>query len=493
MVMESPGGVEVSLPQSGVDWRIGRFLESHPGAPLTISVRSLTIKGLAWLEPRCRDRRVRIVIGRWRPSMFKLAAAADRTTALALLSRTNVVVRAWDPERQPPVLANARAWVAHTKSGPSVLLCSADLTDKGLHSNWEVVAAAADGEHRQVADQVNAIADQAEDFKDTLLSLVADGAQQQGRNRPPASSPTTSEPPTQPPEGVAERIEAFLDAYPRGRVTVAVGYASVSGLAWLSKRVAGRPVTVFIGNAQHRRFKNANAEDRVAALAFLHRPDVQVRNWYHRHGTPAEAHLKAWIVEGTPPAVLTGSANLTSAGLFNNREVMAEIHGPDSAPVVAKVNALVTDAWPYKLKLIKAIDNPEPSKTTTPKQPSNPVSTRPANTDQQPPRPANTGQQQPRPAMVAKRAVPHRPEQTQQGSGQQPGRGRERQQTETRHIRDQTTSKPDRGWLTTTGIVIAAVAVVAAVVVLAVIFVGDVVCSQVPWVCNGLRDAYRTL
>ena len=86
---------------------------------------------------------------------------------------------------------------------------------------------------------------------------------------------------------------------------------------------------VVIGNAQHRWFRNADAGDHVAALAFPRRPDVQVRNWYRRHGTPTEAHLKAWIGEGASPPVLSGSANLTSAGLFNNREVMAEIHGPD--------------------------------------------------------------------------------------------------------------------------------------------------------------------
>ena len=180
-----------------MDWRIRRFLESHPAAPLTISVRSLTIKGLAWLEPRCRDRKVRIVIGRWRPSMFKQAASADRDTALALLNRTDVVVRAWDPERPQPVLANARAWVAHTKYGPSVLLCSADLTDKGLHANWEVVAAAADSDRQQVADQVNAIAAQAEDFKDTLIALVAGGDQRQARERPPAPALLRLPPPAQ--------------------------------------------------------------------------------------------------------------------------------------------------------------------------------------------------------------------------------------------------------------------------------------------------------
>ena len=118
MFTESGDGVEVTPPQGGVAWRVGRFLDSHPSDPLTVIVRSLTVKGLAWLEPRCRDRPVCVVIGRWRPSQFSKAAAADRTKAVALLSRTDVVIRAWDPEREPPVLVNARAWVAHTEDGP---------------------------------------------------------------------------------------------------------------------------------------------------------------------------------------------------------------------------------------------------------------------------------------------------------------------------------------------------------------------------------------
>ena len=139
---------------------------------------------------------------------------------------------------------------------------------------------------------------------------------------------------------------------------------------------------------------NADAGDRVAALAFLRRPDVQVRNWYRRHGNPAEAHLKAWIVDGAPPTVLTGSANLTSAGLFNNREVMAEIHGPDSETVIATVGDLVADAWDYKHKLIEVIDQPRAEHEDNIEQSSGPVSTRPDSMGPQQPRPAggNIGQ-----------------------------------------------------------------------------------------------------
>ena len=325
---------------------------------------------------------------------------------------------------------------------------------------------------------MNAIAAHAEDLTETLLSLVAGDGRRPPGNRPPAPRPATVESPARSTEGAAERIEAFLEAYPHGRVTVAVGYASVSGLAWLSERVTARPVTLFIGNAQRRRFKNANASDRAAALAFLRRSDVQVRNWYRKHGAhPAEAHLKAWIVEGTPQAVLTGSANLTSARLFKNHEIMAEIHGPDRAPAVAMVSGLLAGAWDYKQRLIDAIDRPEPSKTTTPKRPGEPVPTRPVNTDQPPPRPP----------VVVKPAVPPRPERTQPSRGQRPGHSRRRRRTALRPIQDQMTPRSNRGWL------IAGVVAVVAAVVVAVVLVGRVFCSQVPWVCDGLLEAFRAL
>ena len=219
-----------------------------------------------------------------------------------------------------------------------------------------------------------------------------------------------------------------------------MGYASVSGLAWLSEHVTDRPVRVFIGNAQHRRFQNADAADRVSALAFLNRTDVQVWNWYRKHGTPAEAHMKAWIVEGTPPAVLTGSANLTSAGLFNNRETMVESHGPDSASVVAGVNDLIGDAWDHKQKLIKVIGQPRAKHDNT-EQSNDPVPTRPD----------NTGHHQPRSAR-GERPIPH-------------------------------SSKPNLWRL---------VAVVAggALVAISVWIFGGWFCSQegVKWLCDAIRD-----
>ena len=60
----------------------------------------------------------------------------------------------------------------------------------------------------------------------------------------------------------ADRINRFLNDYPDGELFVAVGYASVAGLAWLGKRTTGRPVTLIIGNAQASRFQKASAAAR---------------------------------------------------------------------------------------------------------------------------------------------------------------------------------------------------------------------------------------
>ena len=67
----------------------------------------------------------------------------------------------------------------------------------------------------------------------------------------------------------ADRIDRFLNDHPDGALFVAVGDASVAGLAWLGKRSVGRPVTLIIGNAQASRFQRATEADRGAAVEFL--------------------------------------------------------------------------------------------------------------------------------------------------------------------------------------------------------------------------------
>ena len=95
----------------------------------------------------------------------------------------------------------------------------------------------------------------------------------------------------------ADRVERFLDAHPDGRLMVCVGSASVAGIVWLAERTRRRPVTLLIGDLKSRNFAKATDADRGAALDFVNRGDVSVRNWYRtqRSGQGrSEAHLKVW-------------------------------------------------------------------------------------------------------------------------------------------------------------------------------------------------------
>lgn len=168
--------------------------------------------------------------------------------------------------------------------------------------------------------------------------------------------------------GSAERIEQFLVKYPDGRLTVAVGYASVKGLAWLARHTANRPVTLLIGNCRKSHFTKWSRDDRASAVAFLNRPDVVVKNWYKKRPTPSEAHLKVWVAhKGTAPGVLLGSANLTGAGLFHNREAVAEAAEPDRRRIANSVDELLGNAWDVKERLLGYLsEQPQPAMSAQP-------------------------------------------------------------------------------------------------------------------------------
>ena len=132
----------------------------------------------------------------------------------------------------------------------------------------------------------------------------------------------------------ASRIEQYLRDHPDGDLLIAVGYATAAGMAWLAQRTAGRRVFLFIGDASPQYWKNVSEPDRATCLEFMHRPDVEIRNWYRtkrsRSGQSA-AHLKVWATHDnwSPMSALVGSGNLTRQGLDNNVEVMVEAHGSE--------------------------------------------------------------------------------------------------------------------------------------------------------------------
>lgn len=162
-------------------------------------------------------------------------------------------------------------------------------------------------------------------------------------------------------------IEYFLRANPRGELFVAVGYASVAGIAWLAERVEDRPVTLLIGNVRRNHFTEMSVKDRDAAMRFLRRADVQVLTWYQRarDDRPArEAHLKVWAVMAESPrrrgrgaveAMLVGSGNLTKAGLFHNEEAFAHAAGEDLRRVGAQLERLRSHQWKRNDKILEYI------------------------------------------------------------------------------------------------------------------------------------------
>ena len=149
---------------------------------------------------------------------------------------------------------------------------------------------------------------------------------------------------------------------------MAVGYASVAGIAWLAERAGDRPVTLLIGNVRRNHFAEMSDKDRDAAVRFLRRGDVQGLTWYQkrRDDRPArEAHLKVWAVMAESPrrrgrpgaveAVLVGSGNLTKAGLFHNEEAFAHAAGEDLRRIAAQLERLRSHQWKRKDKILEYI------------------------------------------------------------------------------------------------------------------------------------------
>ncbi len=161
--------------------------------------------------------------------------------------------------------------------------------------------------------------------------------------------------------GAGARVERFLRTHDAGQLIVCVGSASVSGLAWLAEHTRQRPVTLLIGDLQGRNFQHATEADRRAALRFVQRSDVEVRNWYRTARNAAgrsEAHLKVWAAcdeHGAPHAHLVGSANLTTAGLAENVELMTVADSTEHAYLNGVLQALLDKSWLAEDQLVKRI------------------------------------------------------------------------------------------------------------------------------------------
>lgn len=157
---------------------------------------------------------------------------------------------------------------------------------------------------------------------------------------------------------VESRIDAFLSDTQGSPLRVAVGYASVWGIAWLARRTQGRRVDLLIGDCRPFYFRAATDEDRQTALKFLDRSDVQVKNWYQRRGGAKSMNTKVWIVRVSLDKLrlLSGSANLTRKGLRENVEAMGEYHEEDLERTRQNINEIWGKAWDAKDRLRKYID-----------------------------------------------------------------------------------------------------------------------------------------
>ena len=192
----------------------------------------------------------------------------------------------------------------------------------------------------------------------------------------------------------ADRVERFLAAHPTGPLVVCVWSASVAGIVWLAQRSRGRPVTLFIGDMKSRNFALATDRDRSAALAFVSRTDVNVRNWYRTGRSSqgrSEAHLKVWAAcdgTGAPQAFLVGSANLTIAGLNENIELMALADASEHAYLHSTLRHLQDKSWDAKERLEEWIEHGDSSERSHRPTRQPPAHTPPTRGEQRPHAPA---------------------------------------------------------------------------------------------------------
>lgn len=173
--------------------------------------------------------------------------------------------------------------------------------------------------------------------------------------------------------GPADRIERFLRDNPSGTLWVAVGFASAFGLSWLNQRTSGRPVRLLIGDTRTG-FDKHKDTDRLGAIRFLQRSDVQVRSWYSKRGGYRTAHAKAWSVEtdkhlGTPGSVLVGSANLTKQGLFKNFEMLAVAAPSEHENLFVEMRRVFQEGWNVESDLLDKLGHPN---QPTPQSPTHP-------------------------------------------------------------------------------------------------------------------------
>lgn len=108
-----------------------------------------------------------------------------------------------------------------------------------------------------------------------------------------------------------QRIRKFFQDYPTGTLRVATEHTSLWGIACLHRHTPGRRVELLIAYPQGRLFWRAHPKDYQAALGFLGRDDVEVRNWRKADDSRAGIYMSGWLViDGGGHHLMIGDTNL---------------------------------------------------------------------------------------------------------------------------------------------------------------------------------------
>lgn len=178
---------------------IVRFLRSNPYGHLYVAVGYASTAGLAWLNTQTQGRPVTLVIGNAKKKYFTKSTSADRASALEFLARTDVKVKNWyrTEKSGDPSVAHAKAWMVKNYgpnlTGISVMLGSANLTNRGLYHNIEMMAFVTGDEAIRLCAEMRYLISVARDCQERIVQYLEDSdALVQQRRQPiePARAPT---------------------------------------------------------------------------------------------------------------------------------------------------------------------------------------------------------------------------------------------------------------------------------------------------------------
>lgn len=134
--------------------KIKAFLDEHRGADVVVCTGTASVKGLAWLAGQIgRGRRVTVVIGDMTEQSFAVATDDNRRVAAAFLRQSNVKVYNWYRQKPVKKIAHGKAVVvlqSGRNKAAAALVGSANLTNKGLSDNLELMVRCDPGDLHEI-------------------------------------------------------------------------------------------------------------------------------------------------------------------------------------------------------------------------------------------------------------------------------------------------------------------------------------------------------